>query len=319
MLLRSLTLANLAANVGIVITGGAVRLTGSGMGCPTWPKCTEESYSATPALGINGAIEFGNRTLSLIVGMIAIATLLAAWRTTHRRLAAFVLGGVLLQGAVGGLTVWYHLNPYFVGPHFLISMVLIAAAYQLWRRANPSTVPPEPRLRGLAWAVTVASAIVLAIGVVVTGSGPHAGDEDAVRTGFDPEIISQLHADAVFLLLGLTIAACVMARAARAAAFTLLAVLLAQGLIGFVQYFTGLPVVLVGAHLAGACAVWIAALALLVRTRTQTREDRGGEPVGGAAGVSEEQGGLGEFDLHEQRVLVATGDEVDPRVKQPAG
>lgn len=274
-LLRGLTLANLIANVAIVITGGAVRLTGSGLGCPTWPKCTEDSYSATPALGINGAIEFGNRQLSLLVGLVAILTLIAAWRAPQRRLAMWVLAGVLLQGGVGGLTVRFDLNPYFVGPHFLISMALIVVAHRLWRSAQPVTGPGEPRLRALAWAVAVASAIVLVIGVVVTGSGPHAGDELAVRTGLDPELISQLHVDAVFLLIGLVVAAWFAARALRAGAVAkgaavLFAVVMAQGVVGFVQYFTELPVILVGIHLAGACAVWVAMLEFFARTATAT-------------------------------------------------
>ncbi len=273
MLLRRLTLANLIANVCIVITGGAVRLTGSGLGCPTWPKCTEDSYAATPALGIYGAIEFGNRVLSMVVGAIAILTLIAAWRAPQRRLAALVLGGVLLQGLVGGLTVRFDLSPYFVGPHFLISMVLIALAYRLWRSANPAPVETEPRLRPLAWAVTVASALVLMVGVVVTGSGPHAGDVKAVRTGLDPEMISQLHVDAVFLLAGLTLAMWFAARALRSAAVArsvviLGVVVLSQGAIGFVQYFTHLPVILVGFHLLGACLVWIATLHVFGTTAT---------------------------------------------------
>ena len=259
---RQITLANLAANIGIVITGGAVRLTGSGLGCPTWPKCTEDSYHATAELGINGAIEYGNRVLSVIVGIIAVLTVVTLWRTPHRRLALTVLGGVLFQGLLGGLTVRFDLSPYFVGPHFLFSMVLIALAYQLWRRTTTPAARTEPRLRPLAVAVTIVSAAVLVVGVVVTGSGPHAGDDQAVRTGLDPEMISQLHVDVVFLTLGLTIAYAIVARATRRTGLVLLAVLLAQGLIGFVQYFTGLPVILVGAHLAGACAVWIATLRL---------------------------------------------------------
>ena len=317
-LLGKLTFANLVANDGIVITGGAVRLTGSGLGCPTWPKCTEDSYSSTPALGINGHIEFGNRTLSMVVGLIAVAALLAAWRTPHRRAAGWVLAGVLLQGLVGGLTVRFDLSPYFVGPHFLISMVLIAISYHLWRRTHPSAVLTEPRLRPLMWVVTAAGAAVLAAGVVVTGSGPHAGDDKAIRTGLDPETVSQLHVDAVFLMLGLTVAAWFAARAMRAvavakAALMLLAVLLAQGLIGFVQYFTGLPVILVGAHLAGACAVWLATLSLLAKTGGH----RGGEPVGGALVVTEKQRRLGELDLGHDRVAAGVGEQIDARVEQP--
>jgi len=266
-LTSQIALANLAANIGIVITGGAVRLTGSGLGCPTWPKCTDESYHATAELGINGAIEYGNRVLSMIVGAIAILTVIAVWRTPRRRLALAVLGGVLLQGLVGGLTVRYDLSPYFVGPHFLFSMVLIAMAYHLWRRTGPPPAHTEPKLRPLTRLVTVVSAAVLVIGVVVTGSGPHAGDAKAVRTGLDPEMVSQLHVDAVFLLLGLLIAFWFWARSsgtheAARAALILLAIVLGQGLIGFVQYFTGLPEILVGAHLGGACAVWVATLGL---------------------------------------------------------
>jgi cytochrome c oxidase assembly protein subunit 15 len=268
---RGLTRANLLANVGIVITGGLVRLTGSGLGCPTWPKCTEGSYSPTQALGVNGAIEFGNRMLSMIVGVIAIATVVALWRHPQRLLARWVLAGVLFQGLVGGLTVRMHLSPYFVGPHFLLSMTLIALAYQLWRRTNPSSAPTEPRLRALGWAVTIAGAAVVLVGVVVTGSGPHSGDATAVRTGLDPEMISQLHVDVVFLLFGLTVATFIAARALRAtatarSATVLFGVSVAQGAIGFVQYFTHLPWVLVSFHVAGACAVWLAALGLLRST-----------------------------------------------------
>lgn len=259
---RQITLFNLAANIGIVITGGAVRLTSSGLGCPAWPKCTEDSYHATPELGINGAIEYGNRILSVIVGMIAVLTVVTLWRTPQRRLALAVLGGVLLQALVGGLTVRFDLSPYFVGPHFLFSMVLIALAFQLWRGTRPPPPGTEPRLRPLAVALTIISAAVLVIGVVVTGSGPHAGDEKAVRTGLDPEMISQLHVDFVFLLAGLAVAYAIVARSTRRTGLTLIAIVLAQGLIGFVQYFTGLPVILVGAHLLGACAVWVATLRL---------------------------------------------------------
>lgn len=287
VLVRGLTLANLAANVGIVITGGAVRLTGSGMACPTWPECVEGSYVPTAAAPENVPIEFGNRVLSVLVGMIALATVIALWRHPQRRLALWVLGGVVLQGLVGGLTVRFHLSPYFVGPHFLISMALIAIAYELWRRTKPSTVIPgrtETRLRPMAWAVTIASVLVLMIGVVVTGSGPHSGDEAAVRTGLDPETISQLHVDAVFLLLGLTVATLLAARAFKAtgvarATLVLCGVLLAQGGIGFVQYFTGLPWVLVGMHVAGACAVWLATLGLLRSTRRAADHDRTEQPA----------------------------------------
>jgi cytochrome c oxidase assembly protein subunit 15 len=328
-LARGLTLANLAANVGIVITGGLVRLTGSGLGCPTWPRCTEDSYSPTHALGVNGAIEFGNRMLSMIVGAIAIATVVALWRQPQRLLARWVLAGVLFQGLVGGLTVRMNLSPYFVGPHFLLSMTLIALAYQLWRRTGPPSAPGEPRLRVLGWAVTLAGAVVVLVGVVVTGSGPHSGDEKAVRTGLDPEMISQLHVDAVFLLLGLTVATFLAARAlgaqrTRTKATVLLGVLLAQGAIGFVQYFTHLPWVLVAFHVSGACAVWLATLGLLGSTGSagsagsagdETR-DGGGKTGRGAVGVFQEQRGLGQLELEQDRIALRVGDQVDASVEQ---
>ena len=276
-----LALASIVANVGIVITGGAVRLTGSGLGCPTWPRCTEESYTTTPAMGVNGVIEFGNRLLTFAVGLVALLAIVSALLQTPRRrrtvvLAAAVFAGIPAQAVVGGFTVLTDLNPWVVGCHFLVSIGVIALAYALWRAALADSAPlarpdvtawvaPAP-LRTLAGLTVAASAAVLVLGVVVTGSGPHAGDADARRTGLDPEAVSQLHADGVFLLLGLTVGLLLAVRAANPprtvarAAVALLAIELAQGLVGFVQYVTGLPVLLVGAHMAGACAVWLASL-----------------------------------------------------------
>jgi heme a synthase len=277
-----IALASIVANVGIVITGGAVRLTGSGLGCPTWPRCTEDSYTATPAMGINGAIEFGNRLLTFAVGLVALLAIASALLQPRRRrgtviLAAAVFAGIPAQAVVGGITVITHLNPWVVGCHFLVSMAVIAGTYALWRAAlgdhpdtthphRPGWTAPAP-LRSLAALMVAASAAVLVLGVVVTGSGPHAGDVDARRTGLDPETVSHLHADGVFLLVGLTVGLLFATRAAGAprtavkAVGILLGVELAQGLVGFVQYLTGLPVLLVGAHMAGACAVWLASLA----------------------------------------------------------
>lgn len=270
---RRLALAGLAGNIGIVITGGAVRLTGSGLGCPTWPKCTEDSYTATKAMGVNGAIEFGNRLLTFVLSAIAIALVVAVWRHARLRRPAVILAlGIPGQGVVGGITVLTDLNPYVVGVHFLLSAAMIGGSYLLWRRTAPlAGEPTAVRLRPLSWALTAASAAVVVIGVIVTGSGPHAGDDKARRTGLNPEMISQLHVDAVFLMLGLAVACWFAARAVAAPVLartsaTLLAVLLAQGVIGFVQYFTHLPAVLVGAHMAGACAVWVATLAVVWST-----------------------------------------------------
>ncbi|HEX5542743.1 MAG TPA: COX15/CtaA family protein [Micromonospora sp.] len=281
-LLRRLALASLIANVVIVVTGGAVRLTGSGLGCPTWPRCTEDSYIATPEMGIHGAIEFGNRMITWVVGAIAIAGLVAALRYRPRRrslvrLAGAVLFGVALQGIVGGITVRTGLHPSIVGIHFILSMALLVGTYAFWRRVDEPDGPVQPLvpgpLRSLTWITVAASAAVLFVGVAATGSGPHSGDPQAPRNGLDPEMISQVHADVVFLLIGLSIALWYALRAVGAppaairAAGILIIVELSQSLIGFVEYFTGLPAVLVGAHMLGSCLVWLATLAVLWSTR----------------------------------------------------
>jgi cytochrome c oxidase assembly protein subunit 15 len=280
-LLRRLALTSIIANVGIVVTGGAVRLTGSGLGCPTWPRCTDESYVATAEMGINGAIEFGNRLLTFAVGVIALAVLVAGLLHRPRRrarspLAVAVLFGIPAQAIVGGITVLTDLNPWVVGLHFLASMLVIAAAYALWRRikdpAGPAVAVVPAPLRTLAVLTTAVSAAVLVIGTWVTGSGPHAGDHGAARNGLDPETIAQVHADSVFLLIGLSVALVFAFRAVGAeraarAAVVLVAVELGQGVIGFVQYFTNLPALLVGAHMLGSCLVLLATLSVQWSTR----------------------------------------------------
>ncbi|HLT12189.1 MAG TPA: COX15/CtaA family protein [Micromonosporaceae bacterium] len=283
-LLRRVALASVIANIGIVITGGAVRLTGSGLGCPTWPRCTDDSYVATPEMGIYGAIEFGNRLVTFILGAIALAGVgLALFQEPRRRrvvwLSILAFSAIPAQAVVGGFTVLTDLNPWVVGLHFLVSMAAIAAAYAFWRATTETDAPVRPTvptaLRVLTWVVLTVTAAVLVIGTFVTGSGPHAGDANAKRNGLNPEMISQLHADVVFLLIGLVVAAwfafrAVGARRAEVRTAWLLGIALAQGLIGFVQYFTNLPALLVGAHMAGSCAVWLAALA--VESATRTRE-----------------------------------------------
>ncbi|MFJ6196505.1 heme A synthase [Micromonospora sp. NPDC092111] len=279
--LRRLAYASIVANVAIVVTGGAVRLTASGLGCPTWPRCTDASYTTTAEMGVHGVIEFGNRLLTFAVGFIALATVLAVLAHRPRRrgllgLAVAVFLGIPAQAVVGGITVLTNLNPWVVGLHFLASMAVIAAAYALWRRVvepDGPTAPTVPRpLRALALLTTAASGAVLVIGTWVTGSGPHAGDHGAARNGLAPETISQVHADGVFLLVGLSVALVFAFRAVGApgparAALVLVAVELGQGLIGFVQYFTNLPGALVAAHMLGSCLVLLATLAVLWSTR----------------------------------------------------
>lgn len=277
MVLRRAALATLVANIGIVCTGGLVRLTGSGLGCPTWPRCTEESYVTTQAMGHHGVIEFGNRTLTFVLGLIAVVALLAAWRQRRRvpgllKAAVAMMAGIAGQGVLGGITVRMALNPWTVMAHFLASMLLIALAYVFWHRTRDVpprwTAPAAIRTAGIL--VTAVSAVVLVLGTVVTGSGPHSGDTEAARTGFDPETVSQLHTDAVFVLVGLTLAMWLGLRALGAplrvtrAAALLLLVELGQGVVGFVQYFTGLPWPVVLLHMLGACLVWTATLGLLL-------------------------------------------------------
>ena len=259
--------ASLVANVAIVVTGGAVRLTGSGLGCPTWPRCTDDSYVPHGSLGIHGAIEFGNRLLTFVLVAIAVATLVVAWRTGRRdlrRLAVWLALGIPAQAAIGGVTVLTGLNPWTVALHLLVSMAMVGVAVALVRAARrPAGPAPHPRspLSLLAWSVFAVGWVVLYLGTVVTGAGPHAGDATSPRNGLDPAAASQAHADAVFLLVGLTFALLVAVRAlgagteARRAVAVLLAVELAQGLIGFVQYATDLPIVLVGLHVLGAALV----------------------------------------------------------------
>ena len=261
-------LANLVANGAIVVTGGLVRLTGSGLGCPTWPRCTDESFVTTPELAAHGAIEFGNRLLTFVLTAVAIATVVAVWRSARRDLrplAVVSFLGIPAQALLGGITVLTELNPWTVAAHFLVSMVLVAVATTLWLRSREPGVG-QPLLRRpfelLILGIAAVTAAVLVLGTVVTGAGPHSGDENAAdRMDFDPETVSQLHADVVFLLVGLTVALLVALHAVdspdriRRAARDLLVVQLAQGVIGFVQYFTDLPILLVLLHMLGAVLI----------------------------------------------------------------
>ncbi|MGY1761878.1 heme A synthase [Geodermatophilus sp. SYSU D00779] len=280
-----LALANVVANGAIIVTGGVVRLTGSGLGCPTWPRCTEESFVTTPELAGHGVIEFGNRLLTFVLTAVAVALLVAVFRSPRRDLrplAVLAFLGIPAQAAIGGVTVLTGLNPWTVAVHFLVSVVLTAVATVLWLRSREPGVG-QPLVRRpialLVGGIAAVTAAVLVLGTIVTGSGPHSGDVDANdvptgdRMGFDIELVSQLHADVVFLLVGLTIALLVALHATdapgrvRRAARDLLVIQLLQGVIGFVQYFTHLPVVLVLLHMLGAVlvTVWTARLVWSVR------------------------------------------------------
>ncbi len=260
---RQLGWASLVANIGIVVTGGAVRLTGSGLGCPTWPRCTEDSFRPQGEMDIHTAIEFGNRMLTFVLTAVAVATFVAAVQTGRRRLRrlALVLAlGIPAQAVIGGITVLTGLNPWIVGFHLLVSMAMVGVAVLFLRRLDhpEATWSRGGPLPALAWSLLASAWLVLVVGVVVTGAGPHAGDAATPRNGLDTLEISQLHADAVFLFVGLTLGALftVWATRGRGPAFRAVLVLLAvqasQSAVGFVQYFTGLPEILVGFHMLGA-------------------------------------------------------------------
>jgi cytochrome c oxidase assembly protein subunit 15 len=275
--LRPLGWATLVANCVLVVTGGAVRLTGSGLGCPTWPRCTDESFTPHGALELHSAIEFGNRMLTFVLVAVALATLVVAWQSGRRDLRRIALAltlGIPAQAVIGGITVLTDLNPWVVSFHLLCSLAIVGLSVVFLQRIDhPEPVVARSPLVGLAWATFVAAWLVLYLGTIVTGSGPHAGDVDSPRNDLDPLQISQLHADAVFLFVGLTLGllfavhATGAARSARRAVLLLLGLELAQGAIGFVQYFTDLPIVLVGLHMLGAAAVSASVTWVLVRVR----------------------------------------------------
>jgi cytochrome c oxidase assembly protein subunit 15 len=270
---------SVVVNIGIVVTGGLVRLTGSGLGCPTWPSCTDESYVPHSEMGFHAAIEFGNRMLGFVVAAVAICTWLVVMRyrprrTDLRRLATAAALGVPLQAVIGGVSVLTGLNPWIVSAHFLVSPIIITLAVAMMRRSRTSPYPHTPPVvRALATACVVAVWLTVALGTLVTGAGPHSGDPDTGRNGFDETIISQLHADVVFALLGVSIALVIATRVTatsrtlRKLAAWLLAAELLQGAVGFTQYFTGLPWVLVLIHMFFA--------ALLIALVTAVYGERG--------------------------------------------
>lgn len=276
--------ANLVAQVGIVITGGVVRVTGSGLGCPTWPECVDGSITPTSEQTETWQkyVEFGNRTLTGVLLILAVASIVGAvvWRRRsgiHRKwlliLAAVPLIGTLAQAVLGGITVLVDLHPMAVASHLLLSMAVIAACTALVQFAGESEDPPgfavtRPVTRYLGNALVAITALVVVIGTIVTGAGPHAGDSRTARLDLDPRLISWLHADVVLLFIGLLIGMLALLYVddpggpARRRAWWVAAFALMQAGIGYVQYFTGLPWVLVTLHLLGACLVWVAVLRL---------------------------------------------------------
>jgi cytochrome c oxidase assembly protein subunit 15 len=295
--MRVLALAGVIVNAGIIVTGAAVRVTGSGLGCPTWPKCTGASLVPThTSHGLNMAIEFGNRLLFFVVFTVGVAVFVAARRLRPRRRDIVTLAliqplSVVAQAIMGGVTVLTKLHPASVSAHFLLSIALLAAAVALWVRTGEGDERPRPVARTeLLWLgrglVAVVAALLL-VGTIVTGTGPHAGDAKARRWGFDLEQVAQLHVDFVWATVGLTFALLLglrltsAPRPAQRRALELLLIELAQGAIGYVQYFTNVPAALVAAHVLGSTLVWIATLRVVFALR-----DRGDIPEAAPASQS---------------------------------
>jgi len=254
----------------LVVTGGAVRLTGSGLGCPTWPECTPGSYTPVPHQAeeaLHVWIEFANRLLTFVLVIAAVVVLAAVLHTGRKDLRGLALGqflGIFGQGVLGGITVLTDLHPLPVAGHLILSIILIAGATSLraQRFAPKVAETPKSLTKKIASVHVITSFAVIVLGTLVTGSGPHAGDEKAQRFGFDIRTVAWIHADVVIFLLGVTFAFFVATGTTqvtkrRLKIFT--AIALAQGAIGYIQYFTGIPEVLVAAHLLGATLVWIAA------------------------------------------------------------
>ncbi|HET7139352.1 MAG TPA: COX15/CtaA family protein [Arthrobacter sp.] len=275
---RRLALASLIGQTLLVVTGGAVRLTASGLGCPTWPRCTDTSLANTPEMGIHGFIEFGNRLLTFALAAVAVAMLVYLWNLRKERrdlflLALGLLASIPAQAVIGGITVLTNLNPWVVGLHFLVSMALVVIATLLVNRAYGRTgrqatlqLTALPGvLRPVTAAVGLFSALAVMLGVVVTGSGPHAGDADAPRNGLDWDLFSHIHAVPAYLITAGTLMALVLVIVRRikgpfrTAVLFLLAVTLLQAAIGFTQYYNGIPALLVGAHMLGAALLMSAA------------------------------------------------------------
>jgi len=283
---RAWAWASVVANSVIIFTGGVVRLTGSGLGCPEWPRCTEDSFVPHGSLGIHGVIEFGNRLLTYALVVVAIGTFVAVWRwagSTNRlrRLATYLALGIPAQAVLGGITVLTGLNPWIVSSHLLVSMVLVSGSVLLLHRiSEPSSeAAASSTVRRLAVAAYLVAWVVVVLGTVVTGSGPHAGDASTERNGLDPELWSHIHALSVWVLIAVTVALLVVVRRTplRQVVAVLLGVELAQGLIGYVQYFTDLPIALVAAHLIGAAvlmasATWVLVAALGITPKRPTEQ-----------------------------------------------
>lgn len=297
--LRVIFWANLVAQGAIVVTGATVRLTGSGLGCPDWPDCSNGSITPTPyqAQSWHKYVEFGNRTLTFVLVVLSIAALIGSLIVVLRRrgstsrgprtstlmwLSAMPLLGTVAQAVLGGITVLTGLNPVIVAAHFLVSIAIVAGCVNLVVRASETGSPAQPLVPvpvlWLGRVLVVVTAVMITLGTIVTGSGPHSGDADAPnRIGFDPRSVAWLHADVVLLFIGMVVGLLVALhltetpRRTRALAWSVLAVSIVQGTIGYTQYFAGLPWLLVVFHVLGSVIVWMLVLFLLLTMQSRSR------------------------------------------------
>ena len=280
---RRITLVALLALAFIIVTGGAVRITGSGLGCPDWPTCADGRIVAERSF--HPMVEFVNRVITGIVSLAVILAVLGSVirRPRRRDLIVLSLGlvlGIVAQIVLGGETVKHDLAPPYVMAHFLLSLLIVWNATVLHHRAGEEPGPGEPvvppDVLATARLIVVSAALAIFIGTVVTGAGPHAGDTTAQRLDLDVADVAQFHGISVILLLAVTLVTLWRVRRVGAPRDAirrgdiLLATLVAQAAVGYTQYFTGVPALLVGIHIAGATAVWVAALRFnlgLVRRR----------------------------------------------------
>ena len=268
---RRISLANLIAQSGIIVTGAIVRLTGSGLGCPTWPDCAPGSLIpvAGQVEGFHKYIEFGNRTLTFLVLAISIALFVFSLLNEKRNIIVWSflpLIGTLLQAVLGGITVLTGLHPSTVMAHFLLSIVLVGISVKIYDYFNNQRTPkPLPKIvDNYVKVVTLVGLAVIILGTITTGSGPHSGDEIAARFDLDIRVIAWLHADSVLLFVGLVVGLLVISRINKESkqiykiTRILFIICLVQGFIGYVQWFNGLPWILVSFHVIGAVITWIA-------------------------------------------------------------
>lgn len=269
----------LISNIVIVGTGGLVRLTGSGMGCETWPYCTTQSLTPTEELGIHGIIEFANRTLTGVLVVIALLAFLSVVRLRAERpeLMKLTLAnglGIILQAVIGGITVWLHLHPSIVGLHYLVSAGLVALSTvyvaRVYGQPGPRRVAVPRRYALLVHLTSVATLLTVVVGILLTGSGPHAGDDEAARNGLDPIFWQHVHSWPAYVLFALTLvlfaASFRMPKVLRLPRWTglLLAVEVVQIIVGLWQARAGLPIALVNIHMVLAVVLVAAMTAVVV-------------------------------------------------------